>query len=300
MDRLRVVALFCLCSSSLLLTNKLLLTAIPLPSFVAACQFTVSASWVLLLRTLRLATVEPLAWARVRQYLLHILFFISAVYCNMRALGESNVETVIVCRACCPLFVSLLEWFVAGREIPSARSLALLCALIGGAVGYVKTDREFNLQGVAAYRWVFAYYVMICLSDTWGKRLSHLKWRSFWGPVLYSNLLSAPPMAIAAGVTGELARFSANRWGAASYLLLLLTCAQSAAISYFGWRCRSMVSATSYTVIGVANKLLTVLGNALIWDKHASSTGIAYLIGCLVAASFYREAPMRGRHTRKL
>ena len=41
------------------------------------------------------------------------------------------------------------------------------------------------------------------------------------------------------------------------------------------------------------NKMLTVTVNVLIWDKHASSTGIAALCVCLLGGSLYKQAPLR-------
>ena len=35
-----------------------------------------------------------------------------------------------------------------------------------------------------------------------------------------------------------------------------------------------MVSATTYTLVGVVNKFITVLLNVLIWDKHSSPIGL--------------------------
>ena len=46
-------------------------------------------------------------------------------------------------------------------------------------------------------------------------------------------------------------------------------------------------------VLGVANKMLTVLMNVLIWDDHATPMGIACLVGCLACATAYRPAPLR-------
>ena len=57
--------------------------------------------------------------------------------------------------------------------------------------------------------------------------------------------------------------------------------------------CRSMVSATSFTLVGVINKFLTILLNVFIWDKHASATGILALILGLLGGTFYRQAPPR-------
>ena len=41
------------------------------------------------------------------------------------------------------------------------------------------------------------------------------------------------------------------------------------------------------------NKLLTVLINVLIWDKHATPFGIAALCVCLGGGSLYQQAPLR-------
>ena len=64
-------------------------------------------------------------------------------------------------------------------------------------------------------------------------------------------------------------------------------------MSYFAFLCRAMVSATHFTVIGNVCKVLTVLINVLIWDKHASPTGLGFLLLCLVAAFLYKPSPLR-------
>ena len=42
------------------------------------------------------------------------------------------------------------------------------------------------------------------------------------------------------------------------------------AISFLGFLCLEHVTATSFNVMGNANKLLTLVLNSLIWDQHAS------------------------------
>ena len=150
LSTIRAVILFSVCSSSLLLTNKLLLAALPLPSTVSSAQFASTAVSVLVLQRMGIALPEQLLWTRVRQYIAYVLFFTGAVYANMQALREASVETLIVCRACCPLLVALLEWQFLGRELPSARSGAVICGLIAGAMGYVASDRNWEARGVAA------------------------------------------------------------------------------------------------------------------------------------------------------
>jgi hypothetical protein len=62
---------------------------------------------------------------------------------------------------------------------------------------------------------------------------------------------------------------------------------------YTGWLCRGMVSATTYTLVGVVNKFLTVLLNVMVWDKHSTPFGILSVCMCLGAGSFYQQAPKR-------
>jgi len=75
--------------------------------------------------------------------------------------------------------------------------------------------------------------------------------------------------------------------------ILIFSCVAGTLIGYTGWLCRGMVSATSYTLVGVVNKFLTVLLNVLIWDKHSSPMGLAAVCVCLGSGMFYQQSPMR-------
>ena len=86
---------------------------------------------------------------------------------------------------------------------------------------------------------------------------------------------------------------------ATSRVCLSVSCLLGVAMSYFAFLCRAAVSATSFTVIGNVCKVLTVLINVFIWDKHASKEGLAFLFCCLAAAYFYKQAPMRSTSTEE-
>ena len=117
--------------------------------------------------------------------------------------------------------------------------------------------------------------------------------RTVWGPTLYTNTISVAPMATIGILTDEVTKFGRSEWTSVSIALLLLSCAIGVAISYLGWRARSLVTATCYTVLGVANKMLTVLANAMVWDQRASVTGMMFLCVCLVGAAGYKQAPLQ-------
>ena len=69
---------------------------------------------------------------------------------------------------------------------------------------------------------------------------------------------------------------------------------------YTGWLCRGMVSATTYTLVGVVNKFLTILINVFLWDKHASWFGLFCVTICLLSGSFYEQAPKRVERVENL
>ncbi|EOD08082.1 hypothetical protein EMIHUDRAFT_249207 [Emiliania huxleyi CCMP1516] len=120
---------FSAASGSLLIINKLCIHAIPAPSFIATIQFAVCTLFCLFLRASGLAAVDGFEREKVRPYLAYTGMFVCTIYCNMKALQNSNVETLIVFRACCPIVVSLLDYLFLGRELPSARSFASLLLL---------------------------------------------------------------------------------------------------------------------------------------------------------------------------
>jgi len=129
---------------------------------------------------------------------------------------------------------------------------------------------------------------------TYGKAiLSRVDFASpVWGSVLYTKTLAFTPMALLAVGSGEmqdLGKLSIDAWGVAAVVFCSLA---GVGISWSGWNCRGKVSATTYSLLGVACKLLSVILNVAIWDKHATPVGIAWLLLCLLCSSLYQQAPL--------
>ena len=78
-------------------------------------------------------------------------------------------------------------------------------------------------------------------------------------------------------------------WDSGMVVAILLSCVVGVGISYAGFNLRNLVSATSFTVIGVLCKLFSVLLNVLIWDKHANPLGITALCISIFAGTFYQQ-----------
>ena len=116
--------------------------------------------------------------------------------------------------------------------------------------------------------------------------------RSNWGRVFYTNLWASAMLLVMTSVL-EPKILTSFRWHPKPVAALTLSCAAGVAMSYFAFLCRASVSATSFTVIGNVCKILTVLLNISIWDKHASPSGLTALLVCLGAAAAYQQSPLR-------
>jgi GDP-mannose transporter len=299
-DIVLAIISYSICSGTLVLINKMTLHHLPYPSLVTCIQLTAALAFIYGAKATGYLPVDPIKWEWVMPYMYYIVAFSLGVYCNMKSLSMSNVETVIVFKALSPCFVSVLDVMFLGRECPSTRSWAAIGLIVAGAYGYASYDEKFQAQGPSAYVWPSLYLVIISFEMAYGKSLlKQVKMQTQSGPVLYTNLLGLPPMLALAALGGEFGELHQVRQGTTpllstvSVFLLVLGCMAGTGIGYSSWWCRGKVSATSFTIIGVMNKCLTVLLNLLVWDQHAPPGGIASLNLCLIGGSLYRQAPMR-------
>jgi len=192
----------------------------------------------------------------------------------------------------------VLDYVFYNRALPSRRSCAAMLLIVGGASAYVLLDTkgtqaERQMQR-EAYQWVAVWFVLLIFQLTYGKTLvSGLGLQSIWSPVLYTNALAIVPTTLLGLFSGDFATLATTNWSSRALLMLGLSCVAGTGISWAGFKCQSVITATAYSVVGVMNKLLTVLINVLIWDKHASAAGIGALAICLGGGSLYQQAPLR-------
>lgn len=289
---------YSICSSTLLLANKAAVLYLPRPSVVSLVQVLVS---LLIMKGFSLAGVkiDSLEWRKVKHYLVYVLAFTVSRYANMKALERSNVETVIVFRACAPLAVSFIEYYFMGRAFPSLKSLLSLFIVCVGAIFYCISDSEFSLHGLSAYSWVSLYFLLLTFEMTYCKTLTTTAQMSTnWGPVFYCNSLAILPMILFGYFAGD---FGDGLWVSLSSLpptgalILFFSCIAGTFIGYSSWLCVGAVSATSFALVGVLNKFLTVLLNILLWDRHSSPAGLLAVCVCLAAGVLYEQSPPRQR-----
>lgn len=294
---------YSLCSSTLLVANKLALQYLPFPSILTFVQLSFSVIIIYILKAIGFE-IDNFEWDKIRTYLPYNFVLTMTLYSNVRALQYSNLDTVIVFRSCSPIVVTIIEYLYMERAFPSPRSIVSLLGILFFAILYCLSDEDFLLNGITAYKWAMLYLVMITVEMTYGKGLiSTVKMTSIWGSVLYANALSLFPMFILGAINNEfdyihVHAFVTDLAYANTCTTLLFTCIGATLIGYTGWQCRGMISATSYTLVGVVSKFVTIFLNMVLLDgvgSTSTSTVSAYRVlavcGCLASGLLYEQAP---------
>ncbi|KAL3765007.1 hypothetical protein ACHAWO_001969 [Cyclotella atomus] len=283
------VAGYMLCSATLLISNKYAVYKLPAPSFILFSQLMGTALVVKAVASTGRIECDALQKDKAIKFLPVALIFLATIYSNMKSLQYANVETFMVFRFSTPLVVSVADYLFLGRKLPSPRSWGCLLALLLGAIAYAQTDSAFHVKG---YTFCMIWYCIFCLDQIYLKHITNTVKMSNWGRVFYSNFLAACPLVFAfIGDEEEMEALKNIDFGAG--MAVFISVALGVGMSYFAWSARSLLSAASFTVVGNTCKVLTIIINVMLWDKHASAFGIGCLLFCLVAAYFYQQAPMR-------
>jgi GDP-mannose transporter len=281
------VALYAACSSTLLVINKVAMHMLPDAAFVLFCQFVSSAFAVRLLRCAKPdMDIELISWEKAKPFGVATLVFYLCLLSNTQALKYVNVETVIVARSCSPIAVALLDHVALGRDLPTLKGGLALLSIAAGAVVYVMADAGFKVDG---YFWLVVYFIFIVVEMVFVKFVVDTVPMSTWTRVYYNNTLSIP-MAVASSVLAGGSIVFATTLTPGVICAVGLSCVVGIAISYAGFNLRSIVSATTFTVVGVVCKIITILINDMIWTNHSNAVGHFGLMICIAGGFLYEKA----------
>uniref|UniRef100_A0A7S0JFW7 Sugar phosphate transporter domain-containing protein n=1 Tax=Calcidiscus leptoporus TaxID=127549 RepID=A0A7S0JFW7_9EUKA len=122
---------------------------------------------------------------------------------------------------------------------------------------------------------------------------------STWTRVYYNNAIAlffSPPFLVFgheyARLSQGLHALTQPRPAAA----VTLSCILGVGISFTGFGLRNLVTATTFTVLGVMNKVLTILFSMLLFAQSASMVSIVALLACISGGTMYQQAPPREGH----
>lgn len=221
-----------------------------------------------------------------------VIFYLS-LFTNSELLLHANVDTFIVFRSAVPIFVAVGEALFLNQPWPMVTTWCSLATIFAGGVIYVLTDYRFTLT---AYSWAVAYLLSMTIDFVYIKHVVMTVGLNTWGLVLYKNLEALMLFPVELLIMGELKKIKheiadKSDWYSFDVVFpVALSCLFGLAISFFGFSCRRAISATGFTVLGIVNKLLTVVINLVIWDKHSTFVGTAGLLVCMLGGVLYQQS----------
>mmetsp|Transcript_9055 Transcript_9055/g.20763 ORF Transcript_9055/g.20763 Transcript_9055/m.20763 type:complete len:295 (-) Transcript_9055:397-1281(-) len=280
MKTITVIVLYSICSSCMLVVNRACLSYIPAASYIACFQMTFTVLAIIVGAKMGAFQVQPLSADGGSYMAAYSVGFALSIYFTLRALETTNMETLIVFRSCNPLILVMCDYYFLNRECPSIRAMFSLLIIAGSASMYIVHDKQLKLDGLSSYLYVALNSLTLIFVMTIGKTVTDRCSLTTAGQVFYSNAFSVLPMLCLGWITGE--QVESKMIHTKSMVFLLISSVAGASISFFGWKCRELTSATTYTVVGIMNKVLTEVLNCVFLHSSASQEGIFWLFFCIL------------------
>lgn len=297
-----IAAGYCLSASLLSIINKWAVMRFPYPGALTALQYFTSAAGVLICGWLKLIEHDKLELLTMWRFLPAAIIFYLSLFTNSELLLHANVDTFIVFRSAVPIFVAIGETLYLHQPWPSLKTWSSLTTIFAGSILYVITDYQFT---ITAYSWALAYLVSMSIDFVYIKHVVMTIGLNTWGLVLYNNLEALLLFPVELLIMGELKKIKheisdESDWYSFQVLLPVgLSCLFGLAISFFGFSCRRAISATGFTVLGIVNKLLTVVINLIIWDKHSTLVGTVGLLICMLGGIMYQQSTSKPKPVKE-
>lgn len=287
------VILYMLSSSTMLILNKMALANFNSPAGLLIIQLWFSACFVYILGRSGVIELNELSYKTANEFKLVPLSFLLILYANMKILQHSNVETFIIIRASTTVIMSILDVEFLNRQLPSLKSWVSIIGVLACTIGYGFAEHT-DLTSDSLI-WIVIWYSLFCFDQIYIKHVvDTFTSMNRWDMVFYNNsipLLLLVPFFI----------FTEDSINISDYGLffIILSCFCGITLSFCGFWTRKEVSATKFTVIGNVCKFLTILLNYLLWDRHASETGIFLIIVGIVFTFGYNQSPIRDESESK-
>lgn len=112
-----IILYYALCSSTMLVINKVAIHHIPAPTFLLCCQLFVSTVVSKVGGMTGAIEVDALEWTKVKRFMWVVVGFLGTIWCNIKVLQNSNVETFITFRSRCVSFHSFHSYRLKPRNI---------------------------------------------------------------------------------------------------------------------------------------------------------------------------------------
>lgn len=275
------VCLYSACSMVMLLGNKAVLNAFPYPLTLTCAQL-VFATLVtfppLLVRGFTTMTKQ-----QTSLFVLEGVLFSVSICASLKSLSLTNVGTVVIARSCLPIVVYVMERIVGSKSRLTWRSCLSLLGIVFFGTIYALDAKGVHASPVGVV-WVITWLILVALQMVYGKWLVGAAKVTHLERVFYTNTFGLPLL------------LPVSREETSAFLgvllpnipLILLSCLGGVGIGYTSWRLREVVSATTFSLTGVLNKIGTVCLAFILWPDEGSSMSFLALIGTLISGFMYQ------------
>lgn len=269
---------YMLCSAGMMIINKVVLKALPLPMTVVMIQM---ATTVLMLcatsTTLHFGSVRDLMrWGTTIP-----LLFTFMLASSMLALDLASMGAIVVFRNVAPIITLAMERMISGEQVEvNAETILSMVVICGGVLLYATNDVNFSAAGLGCM--VFNMVASVVERVLQRKMIAVTPIDvSKTGMMLLNNAIALLPMCVLLAAFGEPAKWylarqlTSYQWG-----LLAASCVNAGAISWAGINAQGYVTATTFMVLTNVNKFAVIAFGIFVLGESRSWQAVS---GCCVA-----------------
>jgi drug/metabolite transporter (DMT)-like permease len=287
-DVIWAVLFFMLCSSSMLLVNKLIMGYWNLPVTITLIQLLFACITLCIPQLCFKEFLRVGSWNDAWRWLRAVpLLFAIMLATSMLALKYSTTGAVVVTRNVAPLFALIMEAIGKEKVQVDVWTVMALVYTLGGVVLYMLNDLQFSLIGLTC--------MLINMVSAVGERIVERRLlavdpvvdASKMALVLLTNLgglFYVTFLLIPTQETSDWDSLLHTDEGAPrpmyQYVLLLVSCVAGVAIGYAGINAQRHLTATSFLVVGNVNKFVVIFCGMAFMSE---SSGWQAILGCIIA-----------------
>jgi len=287
------------CSAGMMIINKMVLRALPLPMTVVMIQMATTVIWLCVTSTtLHFGSVRDL----MRWALSIPILFTFMLASSMLALDLASMGAIVVFRNIAPLITLAIERALQEKIELDVATILAMATIVGGVLLYALNDINFSALGLACVTFNMIASVVERVLQRKMIAVDPID-VSKTGMMLLNNSVALLPMTVLLAAFGEpqkwylVREMTPHQWA-----LLVASCVNAGAISWAGINAQGYVTATTFMVLTNVNKFAVIAFGIFVLGESRSWQAV---VGCCTALgggllyararSQLSEAPRRAR-----
>lgn len=290
--------IYCILSSSMSLLNKYTLTVFPFATTLVFFQYAFSFLAVGLGAAIGILDMSSIDLQQIKKLIPVALFFHLCIWTGSKVMLHGNVDTYIAFRSIVPGVIAVFDSYRTGIFPGSAEIFSLLLVAIAGS-SFALVDDKFNQY---AYAWGLTFICTVTVESIMIKHTFDTTNVSPWQMSFYLNLFGSIfallfILSSSDGVEHSEINVTYFTTSHRSGFVVLSSCITGFLTSLANSFARKALGAASFSMLGVANKFITIALNVFIWKNHSSLLATIQLIIAVSGTASYSHATSMSKNT---